>query len=368
MSLVERIAADRLGILAKDTTTGATTLCVFLDGEAAGRDFFTVNLGTNGGKPATSRATIEKLFAQLSTLGPIYATVDTYLALAFQTGMLSHDRIAGVFPWAAEEPCKITPHVSEYTNAICRNVGLYYWQLHHHPMIDWAGVTRTFAYRASNTLTFRAKAPYHNIERGLRANIMPVPADHYTVQFDWSAAEFNLILQHLGYQPPEDAYGDFTAAGLDRDLTKLVVLAHIYGARDETLYAKADGNAAAVDAIIAHLRLSYPKVLEWREQCIHCRLAEFNGFRYDLGDVEYKRPNHWAQTALQLCKWELLSRLVCAGVHTTGAGDLHDQLYFDVDPINGREVCAEVINQIRALSFGRYNLRPKFKAPARAWG
>ncbi len=311
---------------------------------------------------------VEKMAKTFLEMGPLYLAIDTYLALVFQTGILKPEQVAGVFPWAAETPCKVAPHVTPYTDAVCRNVALYYWHLHHHSMRDWHGVVRCFPYRASNTLTYRAKAPYHNVERSLRAKIQPVNDGRVTLQFDWSAAEFNLILQHLGYQPPEDAYGEFVAGGLDRDLTKVTILAYIYGAKDDTLYARAGGDALSVNRILARLDEVYPKVNEWREQCINGRLAEFNGFRYDLGDVEYKRPNHWAQTALQLCKWELLSRLTCAGVHTYASGDLHDQLFFDVDPVNEREACAEIIKQVRAPSFGRYNLRPQFKTPAREWG
>ena len=367
MSLIERTPVDRFGLIAKETGSDATTLCIFLDGAEAGRDFFTANLGTHNGVRAMSRAKMETLVQTLIGMGPLFLTVDTYLALVFQTGYLKPDQVAGVFPWAAEEPCKFTPRINPYTDAICRNVALYYWHLHHHSMKDWHGVVRCFPYRASNTLTYRAKAPYHNVERSLRAKIQPAAEGRMTLQFDWSAAEFNLILQHLDYTPPEDAYGDFVAAGLDRDITKVIILAYIYGAMLETLYEKA-GNPALVDVILAKLNELYPKVNEWREQCVGGRLAEFNGFHYDLGDVPYKRPNHWAQTALQLCKWELLSRLACAGVHTLGAGDLHDQLMFDVDPVNERDATAEVIKQVKALSFGRYNLRPKFKAPAREWG
>ena len=366
MSLVERVPADRLGLSVKETV-GATTLCIFLEGEAEGRNFFTANLGAKNGKRATSRVVIEKTLETLLAIGPIYATVDTYLALVFQTGLLRADQIAGVFPWATEEPCKWMPGITAYTDAICRNVALYYWHLHHHVMKDWDGVVRTFPYRASNTLSFRAKAPYHNIERSLRAKISPVKEGRMTLQFDWSAAEFNLILQHLGYHPPEDAYEEFTKVGLERDPTKKTVLAYIYGARDETLYANAGGDAASVNRILSRLDEVYPLVNEWRDQCKSNRLAEFNGFRYDLGDVEYKRPNHWAQTALQLCKWELLARLTVSGVHPYGSGDLHDQLYFDVDPIAEREVCVEIIKQIRAPAFGKYDLRPQFKAPTREW-
>lgn len=368
MSLIERVAVDRLGLVAKDAGGDATTLCVFLDGAGEGRDFFTANLGARNGVRAMTRDKIDEMVKAMLAMGPIYCTVDTYLALVFQTGILTPDQVTGVFPWAASEPCKITPHNNPYTNAVCRNVALYYWHLHYHPMKDWHGVVRTFAYTASNTLTFRAKAPYHNVEKSMRARIQPVDPSRCTLQFDWSAAEFNLILQHLGYNPPEDAYGEFTAAGLERDPTKKTILAHIYGAMQETLVERASGDEASVNRILARLDEVYPKVNEWREQCIGGRLAEFNGFKYDLGDVPYKRPNHWAQTALQLCKWELLSRLSCAGLQTLGCGDLHDQLMFDVDPVKETAQTAEIIKQVKAPSFGKYNLRPQFKAPAREWG
>jgi hypothetical protein len=368
MSLAERVPADRKGFTVRETAPEATTLAGFLDGADLGRDFFTANLGKTRDGRSLNVEQVQSLAAQLIATAPIYMAIDTYLALVFQLGIFKPEQVAGVFPWAAEAPCKIVPKVSPTTDAICRNTALYFWQLHHHPMQDWDGKIRTFSYRASNTLSYRAKAPYHNVERSLRARIRPPHPDRFTVQFDWSAAEFNLILQHLGYQPPEDAYGLFVADGLDRDLTKKTILAYIYGALHTTLYANAGGDARNVDRILARLQEVYPLVNEWREQCISSRLAEFNGFHYDLGDTEYKRPNHWAQTALQLCKWELMSRLACAGVHLFGSGDLHDQLYFDVDPIKERDAVAEIVKQVRMPAFGRYNLRPQFKSPTQEWG
>ena len=366
LSLVTPRALDRLGLVAGDVDTDSTCLHIFLDGEAEGRNFFTADLGKKNGNWSMNLEQIEKLFETLQATGPIYTSVDTYLYL-IQKQHIAPDKIAGVFPWPAEQPCKVLPRITPSTDAICRNVALYFWNLHHHEMIDWCGVRRTFPHRASNTLTFRARAPYHNVERSMRATIKPVPEGNATLQFDWSAAEFNLILQHLGYQPGEDAYGEFVSQGMDRNQTKTTVLAHIYGALDKTLYERAGGEVDAVDKIMSHLETAYPKVGEWREKCINNRIAEFNGFQYDLGDIPYKRPNHWAQTALQLCKWELMSRLTCAGIYQLGCGDLHDQLYFDVDPSKPEPV-AELISQIRAPIFGRYNLRPQFKPIARAWG
>ncbi len=368
MSLAERVAADRKGFTVRETAAVATTLAVFLDGEGLSRDFFTANLGKSRDGKSLNIAQVQEMVASMIAMGPIYMAIDTYLALVFQLGLFRPEQVAGVFPWAAEQPCKVQPKINPTTDAISRNTALYFWNMHSRPMMDWEGKIRTFSYRASNTLSYRAKAPYHNVERSLRAKIRPPHPDRFTLQFDWSAAEFNLILQHLGYQPPEDAYGMFVADGLDRDLTKKTILAYIYGAQHSTLYANAGGDARNVDRILARLQEIYPLVNDWREQCTGSRLAEFNGFHYDLGDVEYKRPNHWAQTALQLCKWELMSRLACAGVHQFASGDLHDQLYFDVEPLREKDAVVEIVRQVRLPSFGRYNLRPQFKSPTQEWG
>lgn len=311
---------------------------------------------------------IQELFQHLRAIGPVYLTIDTYLALCFQTKILPLEMVAGVFPWPADVPCKIVPQITSTTDTISRNTAFYYWNLREHPLRDWEGRVRTFTYKAANTVSYRAYAPYQNLEKTLRAIIQPVDPTHFTIQFDWSAAEWNLILQHLDYEPPEDAYSTFLDYGLERDLTKKIVLAHIYGAQLSTLYANTNGDTTSVDGILRLLDENYPKVNQWREQCMNCRMAEFNGFHYDLGDAQHARPNHFAQTALQLCKWELLSRLACAGVAELGCGDLHDQLFFDVDPVNQKDAIAEMVAQVRKPLFGRYNLRPKFKAPSLTWG
>src|SRR5208283_2077959 len=365
LSLAE-IERDKTGLLARSVGSKERTLCIFVE-HLGNNSFFTANLSRNGDKPPLSFNEIQQLWQQLKTIGPIYLTIDTYLALVLQTKVLPAELISGVFPWQAGEPCKYVPYISSYGDIITRNTAIYYWQLKNHPVQDWEGRIRTFNYKAANTISFRSYAFYHNLERGLRAKIQPAYPGHYTLQFDWSAAEWNLILQYLGYSPPEDAYSTFLEAGLDRELTKKTVLAYIYGAMVETLYKNANGDILSVDKVLKRLDEIYPKVNEWRDQCIANRIGEFNGFRYDLGDVEYVRPNHFAQTALQLCKWELMSRLTYAGVSNLGCGDLHDQLYFDVDPKNPEPII-EVIKQIKQPLFGKYNLRPKFKEPSVSWG
>ena len=358
---------DRTFMVATGVPAAARTLCIFVERFGECR-LFTANLSKNGDKPALSLFQIKKLIGDLKGYGPLYLTVDTYLAMVFQMKVLAQDQVAGVFPWPADTPCKVIPKITPTTDAISRNTAFFYWNLRQHRLHDWEGRDRAFIYKASNTVSFRAYAPYQNLDKNLRATIRPVNPTNVTLQFDWSAAEWNLILQHLGYDPPEDAYSTFLEAGLDRDLTKKTVLAYIYGAMRETLYTNAHGDTTSIDAILARLDLTYPKVNQWREQCINCRLAEFNGFHYDLGDAPHARPNHFAQTALQLCKWELLSRLTCAGVANLGCGDLHDQLFFDVEPLSQKDAVATVIAEVRKPLFGRYNLRPKFKPPSLAWG
>ncbi len=306
----------------------------------------------------------------LKAFGAIYMSVDTYLTLVCKLRLVPDEDVTGVFPWPAEEACKFRPQVTPYSHAIAKNSAIYYWQLHNHHLKDWNGVERTFIHRAANTVSYRAAAEYQTVKRELRGLIAPVNPERVIIQFDWSAAEWNLILQHLGYEPPEDAYGAFVNGGANRDTTKLIVLKHVYGAMRETLYAaaQAEGQTSAeVDHVLSLIRSEYPLVYEWCASMKANRYADFNGFQIDLGEEVYKRPNRFAQTGLQLCKWELLSRLTVAGCAKLGCGDIHDQLVFDVDPINDRDCLVETINQIRKKCFDRYNLRPKFKTPAHTW-
>jgi hypothetical protein len=319
--------------------------------------------------PCLSRMELAARLQQARRAGRIVMTVDTFLMLTLELQVISDSDVTTVFPWPADEPCAVVPTHNPHTDMICRNVARYYHAMFHHPVIDHIGNLNRFFYKACNTISYRAFAPYQNIKREERQKIKPVGKDDVVIQFDWSAAEFNLILQDNGYTPPEDAYGDFIAAGLDRDLTKKIVLAYIYGAKDSTLYDHAGGNALAVDQILKHLNAIYPMVSQWRDQCTNFRWATFNGFDYDLGDVPYRRPNHWAQTALQLCKWDLMSRIVQMGVHRYAAGDLHDQLMFHAsrsDPASRANMHA-VMTEILRPCFGRYNLRPKVNPNGAHW-
>jgi hypothetical protein len=364
---VERVPAKG-GILSADTPPKARVLCVAAFDGSESR-FFTKDLSTQNGTPRFSLGETEDLLRGLVSFGAIYLTVDTYTTLVLQTKVLGEDLVAGVFPWPAEQPCKDLPKIDQQVTEISRSAARYYWRLQNHPVINHDGQVRTFQYRAANTVSYRAYAPYHNLDKSLRLKMRPVNPQAKVLQFDWKAAEWSLILQYLGYTHGDDAYEAFLSQGIERDFTKLTVLAYIYGATSErlgTMATEAGRTYADVERVISVLDATYPKTLEWRRHCRHNREAEFCGFHYDLGEATHARPNHFAQTALQLCKWELLHRIELAGLAGLGCGDLHDQLLFDVEP-DQQVLAGRLIEVIRQPCFGRYHLRPEFRL-MNSWG
>ncbi|MBA3707223.1 MAG: hypothetical protein H0W83_00210 [Planctomycetes bacterium] len=292
--------------------------------------------------------------------GTVSMTVDTYLVLVHELEAIDDAIVDRVFAWCADDPCGNLPAQGEHADIVCRSVASFYSAMYHRTLIGPDGDTVRYQYKAANTISYRAYAPYQNIHADNRALIRPLDPDHRVLQFDWTAAEWSMIIQHCGYPvPEEDAYGVFTTSGIERDAAKEIVLKYIYGAGRSGLY---DAYApAAVDAVVHQMEQSYPAVLAWRDQISRTSVAEFEGFVVNLECEPYKRPNRWAQTALQLCKWELLHRLVGIGGHRLAAGDMHDSLIFHVDPVADMALARSVVAEIEKPCFGRYRLKPQFK-------
>lgn len=308
---------------------------------------------------------ITEVTTSMASGGPIYLTADTYQMLCLHHKLVPEEIITGVFPWPAEEGVAFIPTNDKSTDTICRRAAYYYLALNRHQIRNPDGKVITYGHRAANTLTYRSSAYYHNMKREDRAKHAPVDPANSIFQFDWSAAEWVLILEHLGCPVPEgDAYGMLSQVA-PRETVKNIVLPHIYGSTKESLYAR-HGDQQVVDTVIREIAKHYPQVLAWSEDLNNrVRYVDFEGFKYDLGETPYKRPNHWAQTALQLCKWELMSRLAAVGAHSMACGDLHDQLIFDVGPQDGAAAQA-AIQEIKKPAFGKYRLVPKFKF-GRTW-
>lgn len=300
-----------------------------------------------------------EILKKVAQSSAIYMTIDTYLYLILAKQLGNGAGITSVFPWPADQPCPDAPPQQSYAaEIICRNVATYYHQLARNE-VCYKNRKKYFVHKASNTLTYRAYAPYQMIPKEERRTICPAKPGWKVLQFDWTAAEWVLILQFLGYEPPEDAYQVFTEDGLERESTKLVILARIYRAQMETLCKERD--PILVQGICSLMDRTYPKAMQMSDILTQTPYVDFEGFRIELGDIPYKRPNHFAQTALQLCKWDLMNRLCKAGVSHLGAGDLHDQLYFHFNPADPQSVQAitTVVEEIKKPCFSRYNLRPK---------
>lgn len=340
------------GLIAVDVPTKFRSLGCFIR-MADGRTAFMIDSYAKdpNGYPTKSRGDLLNLIRNLQQgKAAIYTTLDTYLVLVYQWRVLKPEDVYRVFPYPAEEHYQDVPSVTVEQDARLRRVAHYYWTLSSKKVRNWEGREVSFAHRASNTLSFRAFATYHTVKRETRYLIKPAHPEHKVLQFDWSAAEWSLILQFCGYEVPDDAYELFTKAGLDRDLTKKIILSWVYGAMHSTLVKSAQemgGNEETVNRILEQVQAVYPKVLGWRDTCLSSTSMNFMGWSIALGHESYKRPNHFAQTALQLCKWDLLDRLLSVNGHILACGDLHDQLLFDFHPNQDREATAAVIQQIR---------------------
>ena len=358
LGLVDLTATGHRGapFLAVGVPTKFRTLgCLFSTGERS--HFITDNYSKNqDGSPIKTKADILELMGTIKQSGAqIYVSVDTYLTLVYAWQVLKPEDVYRVFPFAADSHCQHIPEVTYEQNILLRRVAHYYWHLSQKPLVRWDGIQTTFAHRAAHTVSYRSNAHYHTVKREIRGKIRPIDPTRKVLHFDWSAAEWSLILQICGYEVPDDAYEMFTKSGLDRDLTKKTILAWVYGAAAETLAAGA-GSAEMAYAIIAMVKKVYPKVAEWVALCRQNRHLEFMGWKLDLGEAQHARPNHYAQTALQLCKWDLIDRLLNVDGHLLACGDLHDQLFFDFNPISDRDRMANVIAEINKPAFGCYRL------------
>lgn len=327
--------------------------------------------------------TVEKLKA----IGPIYMPVDTFMFLVLDRKVIDPSDVAGVFAWPGNQAVLHQPIIDPKSDEICRRVAYYYWHMHYHPVTDWEGNTRTFEHRAANTLSYRAYAPYQTVKREIRGRIAPAHPDSAAIlQFDWAAAEWLLILQNLGYEPPQgDPYAQ-DIFGVSREEAKKIVLPRVYGASVEGIAGRHEGvEEDKVRKVIEALESNYPKVCEWVDTLTNNpnhRYADFHGFNLDLGGDPRKRPNRWAQTSLQICKWDLISRLTgIEGMHRTqtskvgrmtverpwspASGDIHDRLVFDI--YRGEEnIAQQIINEIKAPCFGGIRLTPKITT-GRTW-
>jgi hypothetical protein len=308
------------------------------------------------GVPKHSRADLLNLLNLLRQgNAEIYTTLDTYLTLVYAWKVLKPEEVHRVFPHPAEEHCQHVPEVSKEQDNRLRRVAHYYWHLSKKETIDWDGKTTTFAHRASNTLSYRSFAVYQTIQRESRYRIKPVHPEHKVLQFDWSAAEWSLILQTCGYEVPDDAYEMFTRAGLNRDPTKKIILSWVYGSSHDSLVRSMQEmgeTEGTVIRVLSQVEETYPKVLGWKATCQSSESMDFMGWKINLGEQAYKRPNHFAQTALQLCKWDLLDRLLSVDGHVLACGDIHDQLLFDFHPQQHRESIVAVIDQIQKPMMG----------------
>lgn len=332
---------------------------------------------------------LNETVGKLKALGPMYMTVDTFMYLVLDRQLIRNEDVAGVFPWAANKTAIYPPTMTVEADIICRRVAWYYWHMHYHKVTDWTGEQRDFDHKAANTVSFRAYAPYQTVKKETRALIKPqFPDMGEVLQFDWSGAEWLLILQNVGYLPPDGDPYHQDLFGTDRETAKKIILPRIYGAEIPGIVANSHGAVTEdqVRIVLAHLERQYPKAVEWASRLStdpNCRYSDFNGFHLDLGDETRKRANRWAQTSLQLCKWDLVRRLTeVPGMCRTqnikqgrvtverpwscATGDIHDQLLWDI--YRGEEgIAHQIIDEIRKPAFGSVQLTPRISI-AQTWG
>lgn len=354
-------------------------------GEQEARQSQQYNLVDRNAPNFMSVGRLERTLSKLGELGPIYMTVDTFMFLVLDRRIIPSENVSGVFPWKADEAVMHPPTCTPEADMICRRVAWYYWHMHYHNVTDWQGQVKAFEHRASNTISHRAYASYQVVKRDQRAQIAPErPQDAAVLQFDWTGAEWLLILQQCGYSVPDgDPYGVF---GVSREAAKKVVLPRIYGASVDGLVNRNKDllDYDLVETVLRGIQDQYPAVMDWVESLANPnnRWSEFHGFELDLGTDIAKRANRWAQTSLQLCKWDLINRLTSIeGMCRTrkvrkgriditqpwsmASGDLHDQLFFDV--YRGEEAIAQqIVNEISAPCFDEVRLTPKFST-GRTW-
>lgn len=314
---------------------------------------------------------VRELISTLSSAGQVYMTADTYSYLRFQSAhhvwpgdptLVQDEQITAVFPARGHMRIETAPMNDPATDQISRWAAYYYYHLNHASVRRWDGTQTIFPHRAANTLSYRSYAPYHNVKKEQRHQIRPVNDKEAVLQFDWSAAEWNLILQVCGYQPAgTNAYEQLAPGADSHESAKLVTLQHIYGAARETLFAQF--GQQNTQAVINNIERSYPNVAEWLDYIKSQGEVMFEGFRIDLGQEVHKRPNRFAQTALQLCKWELMSRLAQRNAGQVATGDLHDQLIWHVSD-QQPDIAQSIIEQVRLPLFGRYNIHPDFTVGA----
>lgn len=292
---------------------------------------------------------IEKL---KSTGYCVAATLDTYLYLILKSDYLSEEHIDFVFPWPADAPCQVVPLNARYTDWVSRFVARYYIQMSRQWVMDWRNTPRQFVYKVNNTISLRSYAAYQNQSKQNRSQMRPLDKDAAVLQFDWKAAEWRLCATNVGYELPQDAYEPFLDLG-ERDKVKDIVLRCIYGSTRKALYR--DHGQVLVDAVVERLIDLYPEVASWSQEIKKAETVDFCGFQIDLGSEPRKRANRFCQTALQLCKHDLICRLDRVGAGEIASGDLHDSLYFHVKPCQ-IDIAQAAIKEIRKPCFQRIYL------------
>ena len=283
----------------------------------------------------------------------VCATLDTYLYLVRRSQYFSDAHIDFVFPWPADMPCLVVPPNARYTDWVSRYVACYYAQMAEQWVMDWQSVPRQFVYKANNTISLRSYAAYQNQTKQNRGLMRPLETDAAVLQFDWRAAEWRLCAANAGYSElPQDAYEPFLDLG-ERGPIKDTVLRYIYGSALRTLYK--EHTQPLVDAVVQRLHDLYPKVITWSRAIREVPSVDFCGFQIDLGEEKRKRANRFCQTALQLCKHDLIFRLSQVGAGEIASGDLHDSLYFHVKPCQ-IDIAHAAIQEIRKPCFQKISL------------
>lgn len=321
----------------------------------------TVTRSTKGkkpnGEPLFSIRSLNDLLTGLKQKTRMVFTIDAYLFLVLEKGLWKDEDVDLVIPWPADNPCERYPENEPWTDLICRWAARYYQVMSRKPVRQWNGQVVTYPYKACNTVSFRAYAAYQNTSRENRAKMGPADQSDTVLQFDWKAAEWRLMAAVCGYTDlPQDAYQDFVSESVSRDVVKFVVLKYVYGSHIHNLYS--EYSQEAIDSTVYTLHQRFPNVMLWRDSIAHKLREKFFGFEIELSDVEgWKRPNRYIQTALQLVKLELISRLAHAAdidANQFAAGDMHDALVFHLTEQQVNEGLGQTI--VREIS------QPAFRA------
>jgi hypothetical protein len=305
---------------------------------------------------------VTALLTDCADKGALWTSVDAYRALVLEQGVVPPELVDRVLPIPMrmkEQLFPIVPYLTDHAAAICRSVPLFFDAMSHMPVVDDQGHQHVFRTTIANTLSLRSRAEYqYNLVKAIRAQYRPADPSAKVLAFDWKAAEFALLVQIAGDAlPVGDAYAPMAGSDIPRGDAKSIVIKRIYGCGDKKLHELHGQDM--VTKVDQRLAANFPNtafLLNWLKGQ---EIVQFEGFAIHLGNEPYVRPNHYVQTALQLCKWELIHRLVLADCYHLAAGDMHDSLIFHVRP-DQVDVAARIIAEVRKPCFGRYHLKAEF--------